>query len=100
MKPGVEYRTTQRYLGKPKYAKVVNFGSLPNGTNKAVSGWAENVQYVAGHSIMLTNGADVTGPWVGISNVFISASAIEIAANGDQSQYSTHVAVYYTKTTD
>ena len=33
---GVEYRTTERYLGKPVYVKLVNFGALPNATTKDV----------------------------------------------------------------
>lgn len=37
MSLGVEYRTTERYLGKPVYAKAVNFGALPNNTSKNVA---------------------------------------------------------------
>lgn len=31
---GVEYRTTERCMGKPVYVKLVNFGALPNATTK------------------------------------------------------------------
>lgn len=34
MKLGVEYRTTERYLGKPVYCKVVNCGNLPGNAVK------------------------------------------------------------------
>lgn len=35
---GVEYRTTQRYEGKPVYVKAINFGALPvTGTTTTVS---------------------------------------------------------------
>lgn len=34
---GVEYRTTERYLGKPVYVKAVNLGALPNATIKTVT---------------------------------------------------------------
>ena len=34
--PGVEYRTTERYSGKPVYTIVCNFGALPNNTTKTV----------------------------------------------------------------
>lgn len=37
MKPGVEYRTTERWQGKPVYAKLVDFGHLPNTTEKRVA---------------------------------------------------------------
>ena len=34
MQVGVEYRTTERYLRKPVYAKTVNMGDLPNNAVK------------------------------------------------------------------
>lgn len=35
---GVEYRTTERYLGYPVYIKLINLGSLPNaGSTKQIS---------------------------------------------------------------
>lgn len=33
---GVEYRTTERYMGKPVYAKLVDFGALPNASSKII----------------------------------------------------------------
>ena len=33
---GIEYRTTERYFGKPVYAQLVNFGGLPSATSKGV----------------------------------------------------------------
>ena len=36
MQPGEEYRTTERYDGKPVYAKLIDFGALPNSTVKQV----------------------------------------------------------------
>ena len=38
MELGVEYRTTERYLGEPVYIKLINLGSLPNaGSTKQIS---------------------------------------------------------------
>ena len=34
---GNEYRTTERYNGNPVYTQLVNFGTLPNKTTKAVT---------------------------------------------------------------
>lgn len=34
MTPGVEYRTTERWNGKPVYTKLVDFGELPNTSTK------------------------------------------------------------------
>ena len=36
MQLGVEYRTTERYLGKPVYVKLINLGNLPNNTEVSV----------------------------------------------------------------
>ena len=33
---GVEYRTTERYMGKPVYVKAIDFGTLPNSTSKSI----------------------------------------------------------------
>ena len=37
METGVEYRTTERYMGKPVYIKMVNLGNLPNSTIKDIA---------------------------------------------------------------
>lgn len=38
MQLGVEYRTTERYLGKPVYAQLVNMGAAPSpGTSKIIN---------------------------------------------------------------
>ena len=33
----IEYRTTERWQGKPVYTKLINFGTLPNNSQKVVS---------------------------------------------------------------
>ena len=52
MRLGVEYRTTERYLGKPVYVKVVDCGNLPDGTTKEVTHGIANIGYI---DIFLTN---------------------------------------------
>ena len=37
MQVGVEYRTTERYMGKPVYVKLFDLGTLPNNSEKIVS---------------------------------------------------------------
>lgn len=37
MQLGVEYRTTERYLGKPVYVKAVDCGGIPSNSAKTVS---------------------------------------------------------------
>lgn len=47
MQLGVEYRTTERYLGKPVYTQIINCGSMPDiGSEKTTSITAFNVGVV------------------------------------------------------
>ena len=43
MELGVEYRTTERYLGKPVYMKTINMGNLPGNAVKRASFQSNNV---------------------------------------------------------
>lgn len=56
MQLGVEYRTTERYLGKPVYVKKVDFGNAPAGSIKEVS-CATNVANVVDFNFTVWNGA-------------------------------------------
>lgn len=40
---GVEYRTTERYMGKPVYVKTINMGNLPGNAVKQASFQSNNV---------------------------------------------------------
>lgn len=101
MQLGVEYRTTERYLGKPVYCKLVNFGALPNATRKVVKHNIPNVSSVISVYGSAQDqaigvgafGAQVTGINADNTNVVIWTSA-------DLSNYSAYVAVKYIKTTD
>ena len=42
MELGVEYRTTERYLGKPVYVKTINMGNLPGNAVKQASFQSNN----------------------------------------------------------
>lgn len=98
---GVEYRTTERYQGAPVYAKLVNFGALPNATQKVVKHNIPNVSSVISVYGSAQDraigvgafGAQVTGINADNANVAIWTSA-------DLSNYSAYVALKYTKTTD
>lgn len=96
---GVEYRTTERYQGKPVYVKLVNCGQLPNATEKTISGYAENVERVVdfngispyfGQSLMNKN----------FTTLNVAIGWINIACTTDLSAGNAEVWVKYTKTTD
>lgn len=102
---GTEYRTTERYLGKPVYVKVVDCGNCPESGHKDIrfdtSGVAlpircyGNWTYDGRSTIPFeTTGSDrmVVG---------IIGSFIRITTGGRNfSEHTCTVTVYYTKTTD
>lgn len=56
MELGVQYRTTGRYLGKPVYIKLVDFGALPNAANKNVAYYSAGSTGVVDLRVMLSDG--------------------------------------------
>ena len=98
MKLGVEYRTTERYQGKPVYCKLVNFGKLPNNTYKDVAHGISELQYVISVSGE-SNGDNLIGNMY-ITYVNIGSTNIRIKTNADRSGVGATVLIKYTKTTD
>ena len=102
MQLGVEYRTTERYLGKPVYVKAVNFGTLPNATTKTMT-WATSGVVLAVLSVEATSSQGTpVGLGASLSGTEITATTttLYIKSSGN---YSTDTAVFrlkYTKTTD
>ena len=89
----VEYRTTERWMGKPVYTKIVVFGELPNDTAKYVN-WSPDsgtVAYVI-NAVAVTSGGSIL-------NVIDSAniSNIWIITDGDYSAYTAYVTLKYIK---
>ena len=98
MELGVEYRTTERYLGKPVYVKVVDFGVLPANAKKAVAHGIDNLGYVLAYS-------GSVGYWVWptiphVTDVQFTATNIEITTDADLGGFATKIILKYFKTTD
>ena len=106
MAAGVEYRTTERYLGKQVYVKVVDCGALPNNTQKSINSSTPNIDRIVSVTgrrysadtldtsipFELFNGQKVT--------VYAnSLGSIYIYANHDASASTASVILKYTKTT-
>ena len=93
MVSGVEYRTTERWMGKPVYTKIISFGKLPNATSAFVNWQPDSgtVSYVIS-AILITNTGSVL-------NVIDSANInnIWVVTVGDYSSYSAVVVLKYTK---
>lgn len=112
MQLGVEYRTTERYLGKPVYVKVIDFGTLSNNNFKVVSA---NIGNKNDASIVDYKGYAVTGNYVepfpiiwsgpvikayAYVEVYNSYWSIRVTTSADLSSYSAKFVIKYTKTTD
>lgn len=107
MAVGVEYRTAERFEGKPVYAKLIDFGALPNATYKTVSlGTTNGQKIVYCHAVTSTG---VALPYVDTSSTAAGwmmrvknagASAVTIETTGNYSTITVCVFVKYTKATD
>lgn len=108
MELGVEYKTTERYVGKPVYALAFDYGALPNTTHRvAYFPVAENVGKIIdyggeGAGYVLPNVYPTTGYDIKLA-VCLSSSgglAVDIGTDRDYSAYNATVWAKYTKTTD
>ena len=109
MQLGVEYRTTERYKGKPLYVKAVDCGELPVSTNKVIEYGDSQCRALfcygecGGTTIPTMNFGsylDPTFPSASIISLWGNANTLCIACGGDRSGVSTTVIVKYWKTTD
>ena len=105
---GVEYRTTERYLGKPVYVMVVDCGYLPNAGGKTITySDDENCRlisvYGAGISIPTLNlggNLNTTYPSDSVVSIDYGTNKFQISCGGDRSNVKASVFVKYWKTTD
>lgn len=101
MQLGIEYRTTERYLGKPVYVKVVDCGKFPApGTSKLVAHGISNCTPVTVTAQMSNSN---TVPYVGHYTIGVDSTAITLASVSGVSDLSAHNTVAtmrYIKTTD
>lgn len=100
---GVEYKTTERYQGKPVYAQIINCGSMPDiGSKKSISIAAFNVGVVTFISGWCTHYGSMIDPnFLGMAlsansgNIRIANLNREVNSNAVM-----YILVKYTKTTD
>ncbi len=106
MQIGVEYRTTERYNGKPVYLKLVDCGAGPNNTRKTVSANTQNVETPISCTGTFGNGTIPYEWFAGDSSgaqaitCTFSGQEINIAATADYSKRTVFVILKYSKTTD
>ena len=100
---GVEYCTTERWQGKPVYTKLVDFGALPNNSQKVVSAGlsskASNMLRVAG----TRSDGEVLPLWYRDGSadktvtLYSSRDNIAIITNYDCSKMTAYVQLWYVK---
>lgn len=100
MKIGIEYRTTERWNGKPVYAKLIDFGALPNASRKTISHNIQNVQSIVDIAATTSNGAIMNDMELAGSNFTANNSAIVCQSSVNQSSFTAKVLLKYTKTSD
>lgn len=101
MQLGVEYRTTERYLGKPVYCRLIDFGSLPNATTKMV--------YINNNSSIIISAVGITSYMVLLlgtgeneheATLKVRNNTVSIKTPDDQTRYTATILVKYYKDTD
>lgn len=102
---GVEYRTTERYQGKPVYVKVVDCGACPAAGFKDVTFGERGVVVPVRCYGNFGYGGGTTIPFQSTETdamqIGVLINFIRIHTNGnDFSSYNCTATVYYTKTTD
>lgn len=106
MTPGAEYLTSERFVGKPVYSCLVNFGNLPNSSSKNVGVPGDKV---ATNIVRFNAIATLQGKFAydatklsGVSTIEIrygtdSNVYMNITTNTDMSAYTVTYQVWYTK---
>lgn len=100
MNLGVEYRTTERWNGKPVYTKLIDFGILPNGTEKIVAHGITNLEYPLSVSVFVkSSGWSFTLPsdYKNEDRVSFSYSGVIIKTTVDRTEYTGYATIKYTK---
>ena len=114
MKLGVEYRTTERYLGKPVYVKLIDCGNLPNGTTKEVAHGITNLDFMVGAQAIASNSTSGFNGHTYLPEIYngsltdrwtnylagIDPKNIRIFCGGGLAGCLVYVTFKYTKTTD
>ena len=97
---GTEYRTTERFMGKPVYVKLVDFGPGANNAEKSVEHGASNAIVIDYGGYAKSGNSALSVPWMSHSTLSVSNTVIVMTANANYSGYNVYVWIKYYKTTD
>ena len=97
MQAGVEYRTTERYMGMPVYVKMIEFGLLPNATSKNVAHGITGKSYNVRSEISCTGSGQMVEYNPAITWVAATNTDVYITTDADFSTYAVYFTLWYTK---
>lgn len=100
MELGVEYRTTERFMGSPVYVKLVDFGALPDNTQKDVSVLDAGIMEYGIDLKMITYNKQAFKQYNGITTQVLQNGGITVVTNYNLSNIKAYFLIKYTKTTD
>ena len=101
----VEYRTTDRFNGKPVYRKLINFGQLPNNSTKTVSISDESVNLLSAFGYQYSSNQIIPNGCYGgnaSQQVLVGGNGqnLIVATNFTPNATDAYIEVKYTKTAD
>lgn len=104
MVAGVEYRTTERWNGKPVYVRLVNYGTMPNNTQKSISISHTGVTQIVYAEGVARHSGGVTHVPLGdhtsvaiVTEIYTTNIALTLQASTDFSAWSAMVLLKYVK---
>ena len=100
MELGVEYRTTERWNGKPVYTKLIDFGAMPNSTVKIVQHGITNIDYPLSASVTARSASwafTIPSAYNVETDVLFSLKELLIKTTVARSDYHAYFTVKYTK---
>lgn len=111
MKLGIEYRTTERYLGKPVYVKALSISPLPNNSNSSVNIAAnsdgsadETIRAITAYGVTSNGNAIPAWAWSRdpAKKIYLQLYLwiVYLETTFDASGENATIVVKYTKTTD
>lgn len=105
MKIGIEYRTMDRFNGKPVYRKLINFGQLPNNSTKTVSISDESINLLSAFGYQYSSNQIIPNGCYGGSasqQVLVGGNGqnLIVATNFTPNATDAYIEVKYTKAED
>lgn len=102
MSVDVEYKTVERWRGKPVYTKLINCGALPNNSSKNVA-VGVSAPYIVRSNICVTDSTrNIQLPYFLADGTLVvkhlfTGSNLQITTNSDYSGYTAYARIWYTK---